>query len=65
MNNVNKFLGKPLTKKVVITNSKVIELMSKYTIDLQKIINMKDTLIELKNMIGMSSVKQSIIKQIM
>jgi hypothetical protein len=31
MNNVNKFLGKPLTKKVVITNSKVIELMSKYT----------------------------------
>ena len=41
------------------------ELMSKYTIDLQKIINMKDTLIELKNMIGMSSVKQSIIKQIM
>ena len=36
-----------------------------YTIDIQKIINMKEVLIELNNMIGMESVKKSIVKQIM
>ena len=35
-----------------------------YTIDIQKIVDMKDILIELKNMVGMSTVKKSIIKQI-
>ena len=37
---------------------------SNYTIDIQKIINMKESLIELNNMIGMDSVKKSIVKQI-
>ena len=36
-----------------------------YTIDIQKIIDMKNVLIELNNMIGMETVKKSIIKQIM
>jgi len=36
-----------------------------YTIDIQKIINMKDILIELNNMVGMESVKKSVVKQIM
>jgi len=36
-----------------------------YTIDIQKIIDMKNVLIELNNMIGMETVKKSIVKQIM
>jgi len=40
------------------------ELMEKYTIDLKKLVDMRDPLTELKNMIGMESVKKSIIRQV-
>ena len=35
--------------------------MEKYTIDLKKLVDMREPLTELKNMIGMESVKKSII----
>lgn len=40
------------------------ELMDKYTFDIKKLIAMKEPLIELKNMIGMETVKKSIVRQI-
>lgn len=42
-----------------------LEKMSKYSIDLKKLVNMKEPLIELNNMIGMDTVKKSIIRQIL
>jgi ABC-type molybdenum transport system ATPase subunit/photorepair protein PhrA len=41
------------------------ELMNKYTFDLKRLVAMKEPLIELKNMIGMESVKKSIVRQIL
>jgi hypothetical protein len=41
------------------------ELMDKYTVDLKKLNDMKDSLNELKNMIGMNNVKNSIVRQIL
>ena len=41
------------------------ELMEKYTIDLKKLSEMSEPLLELKNMIGMESVKKSVIRQIL
>ena len=47
------------------TNTKINILdKEEYTIDINKIVEMKEVLIELKNMIGMHTVKKSIIKQI-
>jgi SpoVK/Ycf46/Vps4 family AAA+-type ATPase len=40
------------------------ELMKKYTIDLKKLVDMKEALTELNNMIGMQTVKNSIIRQV-
>ena len=40
------------------------DLMDKYTIDLKKLVEMREPLTELKNMIGMESVKKSIIRQV-
>ena len=40
------------------------ELMSKYTIDLKKLSNMREQLEEIKNLIGMEKIKKSIIRQI-
>jgi Cdc6-like AAA superfamily ATPase len=40
------------------------ELMEKYTVDLKQLVEMREPLTELKNMIGMDSVKKSIIRQV-
>jgi len=42
-----------------------LELMNKYTIDLKKLYDMKKSLIDLDNMIGMESVKKSVCRQIL
>jgi hypothetical protein len=41
------------------------ELMEKYTIDLKKLFDMKEPLNDLKNMIGMESVKKSVVRQVL
>ena len=41
------------------------EIMEKYTIDLKKLSEMTESLIELKNMIGMETVKKSIVRQVL
>ena len=41
------------------------ELMDQYTIDLKKLSDMKEPLIELQNLIGMDSVKKSLVNQIL
>ena len=42
-----------------------LELMDKYTIDLKKLYDMKKSLTDLNNMIGMESVKKSVCRQIL
>ena len=41
------------------------DLMNKYTIDLKKLNDMNDSLNDLKNMIGMNNVKNSLVRQIL
>lgn len=54
-----------LIKLSELYNIEKPELMKKYTIDLKKLVDMKEPLIELKNMIGMENVKKSVVRQIL
>lgn len=54
-----------LIKLSDLYNENNVEKMSKYSIDLKKLANMREPLIELNNMIGMNIVKKSIIRQIL
>lgn len=63
--NVNIDTIDDLIKLSELYDENNIEKMSNYSIDLKKLANMKEPLIELNNMIGMDIVKKSIIRQIL
>ena len=53
-----------LIKLIDLYDVNDIESMEKYTLNLKKLYNMKDALIELQNLVGMNNIKKLIVKQI-